>query len=195
MMPTAPAPAPRPQPAIRVVRFYKMDHLGDPVLLTNGRIRLGVENCKAQLRAGIKQLDLDRRDNLIISIGGITAKDGLWDRLVWAGIPAARQPDGCIDSEDGFYLMQDGPLEWRNEFPDIADFVDGVSEGHRVGRISRLKGEPERSITPQLCYEFIRLFEWGKQRQRAVGQPAPPKKQTGGCPPPPCPPPSPRGEP
>lgn len=38
---------PLSQPAIRVVRFYKMDHLGDPMLQPNGRIRLGVEDCKA----------------------------------------------------------------------------------------------------------------------------------------------------
>lgn len=195
---------PAQQPAIRVVRFYKMDHLSDPVLLPDGRIRLGVEDCKAMLRSGIKAPDLARRDNLIIAIGGITARDGLRDRLAWGGIPVKRQHDGSIDCENGFLLLAEGPLEWRTEFPRIAMFIDPVNQGHRVGRIEVLRGEPVQSISPALCREFIRMFDWGKRVAAAHPGPRPtgrrpgPCPPRGGCPPAPrhlgiCPPPKKRG--
>src|SRR6266508_855614 len=94
------------QPAIAIVRFYKMHHLGDPEPLRNGRIRLGGNECKGKLRAGIKQPDLDRRDNLVIAIGGITAKQGLAGRLCWGGIAVEKQDEGTAEFEDGFYLAQ-----------------------------------------------------------------------------------------
>ncbi len=183
-MPSAVA-MPVPQPSIRVVRFYKMDHLGDPVLLPDGRIRLGVEGCKPMLRSGIKDADLVRRDNLIIAIGGRTARDGLRDRLAWGGIAADRVADryGSIDCEDGFLLLADGPLEWRTEFPLIAKFIEAVNEGHRVGRIEVFRGEPVQSILPGLCREFIRLFEWGKRVAAAHRVPSPTGRRPGPCPP------------
>lgn len=178
-----------PAPATRVVRFYKMDHLGDPVLLPNGRIRLGEEDCKRMLRSGIKQSDLDRRDNLIIAIGGRTARDGLRDRLAWGGIPVERQEDGAIDCDDGFLLAADGPLEWRTEFPLIAKFIDPVGQGHRVGRTEVFRSERVQSISPTLCREFIRMFEWGKQVAAGHRGPRPTGHRTGPCPPRgPCPP-------
>ncbi|GAO01224.1 hypothetical protein [Anaeromyxobacter sp. PSR-1] len=169
------------QPIIRVVRFYKMDHLGDPLLQRNGRIRLGVEDCKAMLRSGIKPPDFARNDNLIIAIGGVTAKDGLRDRLAWGGIAVERQHDGSIDCEDGFLLVNEGPLEWRAEFPLIAKFIDPVQQGHRVGRIEVYRGDPVQSITPALCREFIRMFEWGMQVAAAHRGPRPTGARSGLC--------------
>lgn len=149
-----------------LVRFYKMDHLHDPVPLPNGRIRLGVEECKPMLRAGIMQADLDRRDNIILAVGGITAKDGLADRLCWGGIPVERLAEGLIDSDNGFYLAERGPLEWRQRFPRAARYVDRVNQGHHVWAIPL----PARE-------EFIGMFEWGKHIEAQIGRTRAPQKR------------------
>jgi hypothetical protein len=159
------------QPSI--VRFYKMDHLGDPVPLRDGRIHLGVQNCKGKLRAGIKPADLDRRDNLVIAIGGRVAKDGLRDRLCWGGIALRKLSDGVVEFDDGFYLAQRGPVDWRERFPLIAKYVDRVYQGHRV-----------RNIPPRVREEFTRLYEWGKQVEARIGRTPVPKAILD----PPCPP-------
>lgn len=148
--------------SIRVVRFYKIDHLGDPVMLKGGCIRLGVQDCKRYLRAGIREPDLVRRDNLIISIGGLTARDGLRDRLAWAGIPVKKNDDGSVDCADGFLLLDAGPTFWRRTFPRIAAYVDTVNQWHRVGRTHLLKGERPSKVSTALCRDFVRLFQWGK---------------------------------
>jgi len=167
------------QPAVALVRFYKQHHLGDPVPLRNGRIRLGDNECKGKLRAGIKQPDLDRQDNLVIAIGGSTAKDGLANRLSWGGIPAERQDEGTVEFEDGFYLAQRGPLDWRERFPLAAEFVDTVGRGHRV-----------QSIPATVRDEFIRMYEWGREVERRIGRTPSPSVPAGRgpCLAPPCPP-------
>jgi hypothetical protein len=128
-----------------------MDHLGDPILMADGRVRLGVEGCKRMLRAGIKRKHIEGRDNLVLAIGGKTARDGLRDRLSWAGIAVQRHPDASIDFE-GFYLGEAGPLAWRQKFPLAAKYVDTVSQGHR-----------NKDIPADVRDEFIRMFEWGKR--------------------------------
>jgi hypothetical protein len=167
------------QTAIAVVRFYKMDHLGDPDPLRTGRIRLGSHGCKGRLRAGIKQPDLQRRDNLVIAIGGITAKDGLVDRLCWGGIPVEKSPDGTVEFEDGFYLAQRGPVEWRERFPLASKYVDTVYEGHRVW-----------DIPPAVREEFVRMYRWGREIEARIGRTPSPSIPAGRgpCPTPPCPP-------
>ncbi len=173
-------------PDIRVARFYKQDHGGDPVLLPDGRIRLGGQECKYYLRSGIKQADLDRRDNVIVAIGGITAEDGLRDRLTWGGIPIERQDDGSIVCEEGFILLQNGPLHWREKFPTLAEYVNTVTQGHRVGRLQRLKGERPTKTPLAVCQDLIRLFHWGKVLAPTTRSPA--GWRRGACPPPICPP-------
>lgn len=166
------------QPAI-TVRFYKQDHLGDPVPLPNGRIRLGDNECKGKLRAGIKRPDLDGRDNLVLAIGGSTAKDGLADRLAWGGIPVEKQDEGTVEFEDGFYLAERGPLDWRERFPLAAEYVDTVGRGHRV-----------QSIPVAVRDEFMRMFEWGRSVEARIGRTPSPWPPAGRdpCPAPRCPP-------
>lgn len=176
-------PAPKvPVLKLRVARFYKIDHGGDPVLLPNGHIRLGVQKCKAQLRAGIRDADFERGDNVIVAIGGITAKDGLRDRLAWVGVPIEKRSNGCVDCDRGFFLMGDGPLEWRDAFPVLAEWVDTVTEGHRVGRLERLPGERKTKTSAAIAAELVRLYHWGMKR--AHGAATPKEGRTG----PPCPP-------
>jgi len=176
-MSTATAGLLRQRASHSVVRFYKMDHLGDPVPLRNGRIRLGVQDCKRMLRAGIKQPELDGRDTLVIAIGGVRARDGLADRLCWAGIPVERFPDGCIDLDDGFYLAERGPLEWRQRFPRAAAYVDTVKQGHRVW-----------AIPLDVRDEFIDMLQWGRQVESRMGRSPVAATATARCPPSPCPP-------
>lgn len=152
------------------------------MLLKNGRVRLGVQNCKAQLRAGITKADTDRGDNLVIAIGGMTAKDGLRDRLAWAGVPVEKLPNGRVDCDRGFFLMAAGPLEWRTAFPELAAWVDTVTQGHRVGRLVRLPGERQTKTNVKIAAELIRLYHWGLNRagdapEQAEGEIGP------GCPP------------
>jgi hypothetical protein len=151
------------QRTITVVRFYKQDHLGDPVPLRNGRIWLGGNDCKDKLRAGIKQPDLDRRDNVVIAIGGSTAKDGLAGRLTWGGVAVEKRGDGTVEFEGGFYLAQRGPLDWRERFPLAARFVDTVGRGHRV-----------HSIPVGVRDEFIQMYEWGRSVEARIGRTPPP---------------------
>jgi hypothetical protein len=167
------------QPAIAVVRFYKMDHLGDPEPLRNGRIRLGGHECKGKLRAGIKQPDLQRRDNLVIAIGGITAIDGLADRLCWGGIAVEKLPDGTVEFEDGFYLAQRGPLDWRERFSLAAKYVDTVYDGHRVW-----------NIPPAVREECVLMYQWGREVEARIGRSPSPSTPAvrAPCPAPPCPP-------
>lgn len=145
----------------RVARFYKIDHVGDPELLSDGRIRLGTWQCKARLRAGITAADITRDDNLIVAIGGSTARDGLCDRLAWAGIAVSKQEDGRVVCDRGFFLMSSGPLEWRTSFPALADWVDSVTQGHRVARVARLPGERRTGTSAAVAAELIRLYQWG----------------------------------
>ena len=164
-----------PQTSFKVVRFYKMDHLGDPDPLRGGRVLLGGHECKRKLRAGIGQQDLDRRDNLVIAIGGTTAKDGLADRLCWAGVPAVKRPDGTVEFEDAFYLAQRGPLDWRERFPAAAEFVDTVGRHHRV-----------QSITAAVRAEFIEMYEWGRSIEARNGRTPSPRAARDPCPAAPC---------
>src|SRR6266446_9142556 len=112
------------------IHFYKQDHDHDPVRV--GRyVLFGVQDCMRLLRPVVKI------GNLIVAIGGRTAKDGLADRLTWAGIVIGRRPDGVVICL-GFLLGPYGPRTWRARFPLIAAFIDPVSQGHR-----------NQSITPE----------------------------------------------
>jgi hypothetical protein len=144
--------------SIRVVHFYKMVHVQrqngppDPRPVSNGRIWFGV--CMPKLRACIERVDTERRDNLVIAIGGKTAKDGLRDRLAWGGVPVEKQPGDVLELE-GFYLAHLGeraPRDWRQKFPLVAKYVDTVEKGHR-----------NKNIPEDVREEFIRLFKWGRQ--------------------------------
>jgi hypothetical protein len=161
-----------------VVRFYKMHHLGDPDPLRDGRVLLGGRECKSKLRAGIRQPDLDRRDNLVIAIGGSTAKDDLADRLSWGGIPVQKRPNGTVEFEDAFYLAQRSPHDWRERFPLAAKYVDTVGRGHRV-----------HNIPAAVRDEFIEMFEWGREVEASIGRTPSPSTPDGRgpCPEPSCP--------
>jgi hypothetical protein len=148
--------------AIRVVRFYKMDHLNDPTWLPDSRIVLGVNQCKGPLRRGIREHDLVQGDNLVLAVGGVTAIQGLADRVCWGGIPVARQEDGAIELVEGFYLAERGPLDWRERFPLAGRYVNTVTQGHRV------------NIPEAVKREFIAMFQWAKELERKIGRtPAP----------------------
>lgn len=143
---------------IKRVSFYKQDHVGDPRNLGGGRILLGVNGCKPMLRAGLKAEDIARGDNLVVAIGGRTAEDRLRDRLTWGGIPVAKRPDGKVVFQ-GFFFGEQGSVDWRERFPSVASFVDGVGRGHR-----------SRSIPDDVRAQFVELFRWALSLKPVAGK-------------------------
>jgi len=102
--------------------------LHDPLPLRTGSGSVSKLQADAQVRPQAGRPG--RRTTSSLAIGGITARDGLADRLCWGAVPVERLPNGPRRLRRRLLLGRAGPADWRSG-SQRAGYVDTVNQAHR----------------------------------------------------------------